>query len=238
MDDEYKHEPPATAPATSAERELRAVDLERAAFHAYLNDRRDAALWLPPLAAELLALGFAGASHPFQICLTAAQRHRSDALRILLDMGFSPPPESAESDLNWPGLLKACAINGLCEPIERLLRTMHVDTCGPTGLTALICAAANRREETALLLLSLGADPNARSSEGYTPIMSAAIGDSPAIIHAMLRLGADPHALDDHGKTAMDHARKHRATHFPFIMEALEIEASLPPASPRRRASL
>jgi len=59
---------------------------------------------------------------------------------------------------------------------------------------------------TIRMLLSHGADPNARRSDG-TPVLTLAArrGDH-AAVDTMLTAGADPNAVDSHGHTALMHA--------------------------------
>ncbi len=66
-----------------------------------------------------------------------------------------------------------------------------VDDAGPDGVTALMLALIKRHEETALLLLDAGADPNPAEA-GFTALHLASATGSPAAAAALLARGADP----------------------------------------------
>lgn len=52
-------------------------------------------------------------------------------------------------------------------------------------------------------LLARGADPNARDEEGRTPIFSAVLGGSVALLGLLLETKADVNARDERGATAL-----------------------------------
>jgi ankyrin repeat protein len=52
-------------------------------------------------------------------------------------------------------------------------------------------------------LLSRGADPNARDDQGRTPIFSAVLGGSVALLGLLLEAKADVNARDERGATAL-----------------------------------
>ena len=54
------------------------------------------------------------------------------------------------------------------------------------------------------LLLDKGADVNARTKTGVTPVMSAAAAKQPDSLRLMLEKDADVNARDDEGKTPLD----------------------------------
>jgi ankyrin repeat protein len=53
------------------------------------------------------------------------------------------------------------------------------------------------------LLLDHHADANAATPEGYTPLMTASMLGSPAIVSALLRKGANVNARSSDGQTAL-----------------------------------
>ena len=57
-------------------------------------------------------------------------------------------------------------------------------------------------------MLTAGADPNAGTPTGHTPLMFAArnADDGLAALDLLLRAGADPTAHDEHGETALTFA--------------------------------
>jgi ankyrin repeat protein len=60
------------------------------------------------------------------------------------------------------------------------------------------------------LLLDAGADPNAKSREGGTPLHTAAFTGDLEIAEMLLAYGADPNATDPEGLTPLDVARDRR----------------------------
>ncbi len=75
--------------------------------------------------------------------------------------------------------------------------------CGP-----LLCLAAwEGQEEVARALLRRGADVNARTSAGWTPLMMAVVGEREEMVRMLLEAGADVGAASDAGATAMSVAR-------------------------------
>ena len=75
------------------------------------------------------------------------------------------------------------------------------------GSSPLHVAAEKVRYECARILLTHGADPNARDNKSHaTPLMNAAregLGESPKIVHLLLERGADPNATDKDGSSAL-----------------------------------
>ena len=60
--------------------------------------------------------------------------------------------------------------------------------------------------------VSAGADPDARTEDGSTPLHRAAMkNDTPSVIAALIEGGADPGARDDGGKTPFDYAKDNAA---------------------------
>jgi ankyrin repeat protein len=59
----------------------------------------------------------------------------------------------------------------------------------------------------ATLLIAAGADVNARTNRGETPLMAVASTNNAKLARALLAAGADRAARDNAGDTALDHAR-------------------------------
>jgi ankyrin repeat protein len=72
--------------------------------------------------------------------------------------------------------------------------------------TPLISAVVNGSFENARLLLSRGADANARDNNGQAALWHAAISDNTGLIPLLLEHGADVNAQDNAGRTALMHA--------------------------------
>lgn len=66
--------------------------------------------------------------------------------------------------------------------------------------------------EMARLLIDKGADVNANTPAGITPLMVAAAYDNSPIIGLLIQKNADISAKSDNGKTALDIARENRST--------------------------
>lgn len=76
------------------------------------------------------------------------------------------------------------------------------------GWTALHYAASGTHEEVVRWLISQGADLNARSPNGTTPLMMAAGYGGISSAEVLLEAGADAALRNDHGMTAADFARR------------------------------
>lgn len=87
-----------------------------------------------------------------------------------------------------------------------------VDAADPFGRTALMSAAAGGHHLLVLRLLEAGADPNAASATGRTPLMFAAESSPNALTPLLLlNAGADPHAADEEGLRALELAADNAA---------------------------
>ena len=62
------------------------------------------------------------------------------------------------------------------------------------------------------LLIAGGADVNAKSTKGVTPLMIAAAHDNPPLIGLLIQAGADVNAKTPDGKTALDIAKSNQNT--------------------------
>ena len=82
----------------------------------------------------------------------------------------------------------------------------------PAGFTPLHSAVADdtgaAAKEIVRMLLDAGADPNARSASGGTPLHTAAFTGDVTMIRLLLAAGASPVVEDDKGRTPLDLARE------------------------------
>jgi ankyrin repeat protein len=126
----------------------------------------------------------------------AAKSHSLAAARLLLRYGADP---NATDDLGVPPLIWAAIIRSSdpardCAMVELLLdHGAAIEARNREGCTALYAAAAGARLEVAGVLLERGADPNAASAAGETPLARArrvALPGAGAVAELLERHGA------------------------------------------------
>ncbi|WP_203902520.1 ankyrin repeat domain-containing protein [Virgisporangium aliadipatigenens] len=171
-----------------------------------------------------------GAGDP--LLVLALMHHRSDVALALLAAGADPDARrtpGSQSALWW------AAVNGDERVAEELLRRgAPVDDPDTHGGTPLGKAASSGRPALVRLLLAHGADPNATVSDGRgvlelsvrggldeilalllaagadplrgTPLVSACVTGSTAMVHRLVTAGADVDAADEGGVTPLMHA--------------------------------
>lgn len=160
--------------------------------------------------------------------LFAAFYHRPDILRALVAAGapldvFEAAATGEGGALRgWldrdPALVRAygggghtplglAALFGRVEAARLLLaRGAEVDAPGrgPSPLRPMHSAVSGLHHDLAALLLDAGADVNAPSPGGLTPLMLAALRGDAALCALLLARGADAGATDDEGRAAAD----------------------------------
>jgi len=103
--------------------------------------------------------------------VSAAERGDTKLIRQYLNNGVDPNEKDADTE-QTP--LIAAAAEGQTDAIEILAKNgAKLNEHDGMGDTALIAAILNRHTEAALLLLRLGADPNARGDFDKSPLQRA-----------------------------------------------------------------
>jgi hypothetical protein len=85
---------------------------------------------------------------------------------------------------------------------------------GPHGIPLLGHAIVGKKEafDTFGLLLEAGADVNAKTFRGITPLMTAAAMNQPEMVRLLIDRGANPAVRTPEGLTALDFARRQNFT--------------------------
>lgn len=119
--------------------------------------------------------------------LHAVDSHNVDSLRVILKAGGNPNP-TYPKNLFRSSPLTAAGFAGMPNLLKLLLDfEANPNASNPEGLTALHSVARTHNTECALLLLEYGADLNAMSRNGQTPLTTAIIHNN----HPVLRLFVD-----------------------------------------------
>lgn len=105
--------------------------------------------------------------------LHAVDSHKIPCLRMILEGGGHPNPTMPKGVFR-SSPLTAAGFAGMPEMLKLLLDfEANPNACNPEGLTALHSVARTQNVDCALLLLEFGADLNAISSNGGTPLTTA-----------------------------------------------------------------
>ena len=116
--------------------------------------------------------------------LHAVDSHDINSLRVILEAGGGPNPTYPKGMFR-SSPLTAAGFAGMPSLLKLLLDfEAFPNACNPEGLTALHSVARTHNTECALLLLEYGADLNATSSNGRTPLTTAIIHNN----HPVLQL--------------------------------------------------
>ena len=138
--------------------------------------------------------------------------------------GFFELPDRCQREEGLTPLCKA-AQNGHYTIIEKLLKKgAEVDHAGKDGRTALWLASRLERcppdaegsdsirytpEDIVELLVKYGANVNARSSKGHTPLIGATVAGRLAVVDHLLKRGADLKLADSYDQSPLMHAAGH-----------------------------
>jgi len=119
--------------------------------------------------------------------LHAVDSHNVPCLRLILEAGGHPNPTMPEGIFR-SSPLTAAGFAGMPEMLKLLLDfEANPNACNPEGLTALHSVARTENVDCAHLLLEFGADLNAMSVNGRTPLITAVIYNN----HPVLQLFID-----------------------------------------------
>jgi ankyrin repeat protein len=154
---------------------------------------------------ELLRRGFDPNSHDpdGQTGLTLAARDRS--WRVAAALLASPQLDVNTLNTSGESPLMLAALRGEKDWCLKLLaRGAKVQI---PGWSPVHYAASGPNSEVVGLMLERGAEPDAMSPNGTTPLMLAARYGSEASVDVLLKRGADPTKRNERGLTASDFAR-------------------------------
>ncbi|XP_055877829.1 uncharacterized protein LOC106060335 [Biomphalaria glabrata] len=99
------------------------------------------------------------------------------------------------------------AVKGNRRALKKILQSaICVDYPNDKGQSPLFCACARNVENTALLLLRHGANPNEKSFDGLTPTHAVCYMANVRLLGKLIEVGADLRLHDNEGKTVRDWA--------------------------------
>ena len=158
--------------------------------------------------------------------LLARYRHQADILRALLQvetaldifeaaaigaagrvrerLDENPHAARDRSSDGWTALHLACFYGNIESAKHLIAAGADVDAIGANAMAnrPLHAAAAGRHTEICKLLLTHGADPDARQHWGYTALHAAAQSGDQLLVELLLEHGADTTAVSEGGDTA------------------------------------
>lgn len=142
--------------------------------------------------------------------LTIACEKNNDTLIALLLMAKASPHVPNQVNGNTPLMLASQA--GNTPMVQRLIdckADLDLDTQNRKGETALLLAAENEKEDSALYLINAHANPNIQAWNNKTPLMAAAyIGHQKLVAHLLAREVNRSMVYDETGGTALDFAQE------------------------------
>jgi len=138
--------------------------------------------------------------------LALAMRRREEALvKLLVDRGGHRLDEMGP---NARAALNSAIWANDATRVERLIATMDLNSSDRNGYTALHNAVQHGRKDVVVLLVGKGADIQARTHLGESPLDVAATYDNAEAAEVLLAHGADPNVAGGGGCTALHYAAK------------------------------
>ncbi|MEU4217528.1 ankyrin repeat domain-containing protein [Actinoplanes sp. NPDC026623] len=138
---------------------------------------------------------------------SAVRESHLDVIRLLVDRGALEVEGTGRGSL----LVTAIAATGhrpraAALEVLRYLLELGVDAAPGEETPIVQAVLRSAAPATIRMLLSHGADPNSRRSDGTPALILAARRGDQAAVDVLLTAGADPDALDGYGHTALMHA--------------------------------
>jgi ankyrin repeat protein len=131
---------------------------------------------------------------------------RENSLRALDSLLASPQTHVDEPNAKGETPLMIAAIRGSLPAVKALVK--HGAAINREGWTPLHYACSGPDNGVAAWLIEQGADINARSENGTTPLMMAARYGNGDLVPMLLRAGAEPRAANEQELTAADFAQR------------------------------
>jgi len=134
----------------------------------------------------------------------AAARNDADEIRRLLSVGHDPDEADggATTALIWAA--RSGAVEAMTALIDAGANVNHRDS--RHRWTVLLHAIHTQQPAAVRLLLERGADPNAATPGGVTPLLMAADDPDPTTVRLLLAHGANPHVEGPGGATPLTQA--------------------------------
>lgn len=131
---------------------------------------------------------------------------RENSLRALDSLLASPQTHVDEPNAKGETPLMIAAIRGSLPAVKALVK--HGAAINREGWTPLHYACSGPDNGVAAWLIEHGADINARSENGTTPLMMAARYGNGDLVPMLLKAGAEPRAANEQELTAADFAQR------------------------------